>query len=269
MKEYHFFKQNQNNKILTIKISRLEALNALSTEVVTELGQLIDDVSKMIDDVWVVIFTGDGDKSFVAGGDIKEMYVKNPDEAVAYAQLGQSVLYKIENMPQPTIAAVNGFALGGGTELAMAFDIRIASNKAVFGQPETGLGIIPGFAGTQRLPRLVSKSDAKWLIFSSDRINAEEALRIGLVSRVVPHEQLMNEAMKMAKKIASNSPYAVRLAKKSINQGLEMDFWSGNIYERHVFGLCFTNEDQVEGMRAFIDKDKVTFTGNALSKGKQ
>ena len=166
MKQYEFFRVTLEDHIATITISRPKALNALSTAVVTELETVIEDVSAM-DDAWVVIFTGDGDKAFVAGGDIKEMYTMNPDQGVAYSKLGTRVLYKIENMPQPTIAAVNGFALGGGTEIAMAFDIRIASSKAVFGQPETGLGIIPGFAGTQRLPRLVGKGMAKMLIYSS------------------------------------------------------------------------------------------------------
>ena len=267
MKEYSYFKVSVEEHIAVITISRPKALNALSTAVVTELETVIADVSEM-DDVWVVIFTGDGDKAFVAGGDIKEMYVMDPDEGVAYSKLGTRVLYKIENMPQPTIAAVNGYALGGGTEIAMAFDIRIASDKAIFGQPETGLGIIPGFAGTQRLPRLVGKGMAKMLIYSSMRIDAAEALRIGLVQKVVPHSDLMKEAKALAGKIAACSPHAVRLAKAAINQGLEMDFWSGNVYESHVFGLCFTNEDQVEGMRAFVEKDKAVFSGKALPKGR-
>ena len=266
MKQYEFFRVTLEDHIATITISRPKALNALSTAVVTELETVIADVSAM-DDAWVVIFTGDGDKAFVAGGDIKEMYTMTPDEGVAYSKLGTRVLYKIENMPQPTIAAVNGYALGGGTEIAMSFDIRIASSKAVFGQPETGLGIIPGFAGTQRLPRLVGKGMAKMLIYSSMRIKADEALRIGLVQKVVPPEDLMDEARALAKQIASCSPSAVRLAKAAINQGLEMDFWSGNVYESHVFGLCFTNADQIEGMRAFVEKDKAHCDGKPLKKG--
>jgi len=268
MKNYTYFRVELEKHIAVITISRPDALNALSTTVVAELETVIDDISEM-DDVWVVIFTGDGDRAFVAGGDIKEMYVMNPEQGVTYSKLGTRVLYKIENMPQPTIAAVNGFALGGGTEIAMAFDIRIASDKAVFGQPETGLGIIPGFAGTQRLPRLVGKGMAKMLIFSAMRIKADEALRIGLVQKVVPHADLMKETMALAGQIASTcSPNAVRLAKSAINQGLEMDFWSGNIYESHVFGLCFSNADQTEGMRAFVEKDKALFNGKALPKGK-
>lgn len=266
MKEYQYFRVELEDHIATITISRLKALNALSWDLVTELETVIDDVSAM-EDVWVVIFTGDGDKAFVAGGDIKEMYVMNPEKGVAYSKLGTRVLYKIENMPQPTIAAVNGYALGGGTEIAMAFDMRIASDRAIFGQPETGLGIIPGFAGTQRLSRLVGKGMAKMMIFTSMRIKADEALRIGLVQRVVPHESLMDEAKKLANQIASCSPNAVRLAKSAINQGFEMDFWSANVYESHVFGLCFTNSDQVEGMRAFVEKDKAVFTGKPLPKG--
>ena len=260
MKEYRYFKVEIEERIATITISRPKSLNALSTDVVMELETVVDDISVMRD-VRAVIFTGDGDKAFVAGGDIKEMATMNPSDGIAYSKLGTRVLYKIENMPQPTIAAVNGYALGGGTELAMAFDIRIASDKAVFGQPETSLGIMPGFAGTQRLPRLVGKGMAKLLIFSSMRIDAAEALRIGLVEKVVPHADLQQEVKTLASKIASCSPHAVQLSKAAINQGLEMDFWSANVYETYVFGNCFTNSDQVEGMRAFIDKGKPTFTG--------
>ena len=265
VKTYNYFKLEIDGFIATITISRPEALNALSTAVVKELGELIDDLSEM-KDLRAVIFTGDGKKAFVSGGDIKEMYSMNPDDAVAFSKLGTSVLNKIENMPQPTIAAVNGYALGGGTELAMAFDIRIASDNAVFGQPETKLGIIPGFAGTQRLPRLVGKGMAKLLIYTGDRISAEEALRIGLIQKIVPQDELMFEAKRIAARIADNSPHAVRLSKKAINQGLEMDFVSSNIYESHVFGLCFTNHDQVDGMGAFVNKSKASFTGEPLPK---
>ncbi len=266
MKEYQYFRIEIEEHVAVVTISRPKALNALSGELIRELDALVGEISGM-DDVWVVIFTGDGDKSFVAGADIKEMYMMTPEEAVAYAKLGTSVLDKIEHMPQPTIAAVNGFTLGGGSELSMACDIRIASDKASFAQPETGLGIIPGFAGTQRMARLIGKGMAKLLIYSSMRIKADEALRIGLVQRVVPHESLMEEARKLALKIASCSPSAVRYAKLAINQGLEMDQWSGTVYESHVFGMCFTNSDQVEGMRAFVEKDKATFTGRSLPKG--
>lgn len=265
MKTYKYFKFSIENYIATITISRPEALNALSSAVVRELGELIDDLSVM-KELRAVIFTGDGKKAFVSGGDIKEMYIMNPNDGVEFSKLGTSVLNKIENMPQPTIAAVNGYALGGGTELSMAFDIRIASDNAIFGQPETSLGIIPGFAGTQRLPRLVGKGMAKLLIYTGDRISADEALRIGLVQKVVPQEKLMEEAKKIAERIAANSPYAVRLAKKAINQGVEMDFVSSNIYESHVFGLCFTNSDQIEGMGAFVNKGKAIFTGEPLPK---
>lgn len=265
MSNYEFFRVEVENNICVITISRPKALNALSTAVVTELDTVLDDVAAM-KDARVVIFTGDGDKAFVAGGDIKEMYVMNPGDAINYSILGNKVLYKIENLPQPTIAAVNGFALGGGTEIAMSFDIRIASEKAIFGQPEVGLGITPGFGGTQRLPRLVGKGMSKLLIYSADKINAQEALRIGLVQKVVPHEDLMAETKKIAGRIARNSPSAVQLCKVAINQGLEMDFVSSVVYEQHVFGHCFTNEDQVEGMKAFVEKGKPNFTGKPFQK---
>lgn len=265
MANYEFFRVEVEDNVALITISRPKALNALSSAVVTELEILIDEVSAM-DDVRAVIFTGDGDKAFVAGGDIKEMYVMNPEDGVKYSKLGTRVLQKIENMPQPTIAAVNGFALGGGTEIAMAFDIRIASDKAIFGQPEVGLGITPGFAGTQRLPRLVGKGMGKLLIYTADKIDAQEALRIGLVQKVVPHADLLEETKKIARRIVKNSPSAVRLSKVAINQGLEMDFVSANVFESQVFGLCFTNEDQVEGMKAFVEKKKANFTGKPFQK---
>lgn len=267
MDSYHFFQVEVEEKIAMITISCPNALHALSLAVVTELERLIDDVSTR-EDIRVVIFTGYGDKTFIAGGDIKEMYVMNPCDAINYSKLGTRVLQKIENMPQPTIAAVNGFALGGGTELAMAFDIRIASDKAIFGQPEVGLGIIPGFGGTQRLPRLVGKGMSKFLIYTADQIDAHEALRIGLVQKVVPHQNLLEETKSIACKIAKNSPSALRLSKVAINQGLEMDFISANVFESQVFGLCFINRDREEGMRAFIEKTKANFTGEPSQKMK-
>lgn len=265
MSKYEFFRFDVEESIAVITIARPKALNALSTAVVTELERVLDEVAARRD-IRVVIFTGDGDKAFVAGGDIKEMYVKNPEEGIQYSILGNRVLYKIENLPQPTLAAVNGFALGGGTEIAMAFDIRIASDKAIFGQPEVGLGITPGFGGTQRLPRLAGKGMGKLLIYTADRIDAQEALRIGLVQKVVPHGELMEETKKIARRIARNSPSAVRLSKVAINQGLEMDFASAMVFEQHVFGHCFTNQDQVDGMKAFVEKGKALFTDKPFPK---
>lgn len=267
MKEYEFFKVEIADHIATVTISRPKALNALSTPVVLEMQSVIEELSVM-KDVRVVIITGDGEKSFVAGADIKEMYEMNPEQGLEYGKLGSKVFQMIEKMPQPVIAAVNGFALGGGMELAMACDIRIAAETASFAQPETGLGIIPGFAGTQRLQRLVGKGMAKLMIYSTKRIKADEAYRIGLVQMVVPLAELMDSAKTLAAKIAANSPNAVQLAKTAINQGGEMDFVSGNLYESHLFSLCFANSDQVEGMGAFVNKGKAVFSGQPLPKTK-
>lgn len=265
MDNYQYLRLEQADGIATVTLSRPKALNALSTGVVRELLDAVERVGAM-NDVRAVIFTGDGDKAFAAGADIKEMYASDPEAAVEYARLGTETFNKIEHLPQPTIAAVNGYALGGGNELAMACDIRVAADNAVFGQPETGLGIIPGFGGTQRLPRLVGRGMAKWIIYSATNMKADEALRIGLVQKVVPHGELMQTAREMAGKIASRSPYAVRQAKLAVNFGLEMDLASATVFENQTFGHCFTNEDQTEGMRAFIEKGKPAFTGRPLPK---
>lgn len=195
----------------------------------------------------------------MAGADIWEMKNKTPEEAIRFAELGINVFRKIELMKKPVIAAVNGFALGGGCELAMSCDIRIASQKAKFGQPEVGLGIIPGFAGTQRLSRLVGIPKAKELIFTADLIGATEAEKLGLVNKVVPHEDLIEEAINLANKIVSNSQTAVRYAKETINRGIETDIETGMIIEKNLFGLCFATKDQKEGMTAFLEKRKANF----------
>lgn len=268
MKEYKFFLIDIADHVATVTINNPKALNALSSPVVVEMIDVMQEISEM-DDVRCVILTGAGEKSFVAGADIKEMYEMDPAAGKAYGILGSKAFQIIENMRQPVIAAVNGFALGGGCELAMACDIRIAAETATFAQPECGLGIIPGFAGTQRMARLCGKGFAKMMIYTCNNIKAPEALEYGLVQKVVPLEELMPTAMKMAKKIASNSPNAVQLAKTAINQGYEMDFVSGNLYESNLFGLCFANSDQVEGMHAFVNKIKEkNFTGAPLPKVK-
>lgn len=268
MKEYKFFLIDIADHVATVTINNPKALNALSSPVVLEMIDVMQEISEM-DDVRCVILTGAGEKSFVAGADIKEMYEMDPAAGKAYGILGSKAFQIIENMRQPVIAAVNGFALGGGCELAMACDIRIAAETATFAQPECGLGIIPGFAGTQRMARLCGKGFAKMMIYTCNNIKAPEALEYGLVQKVVPLEELMPTAMKMAKKIASNSPNAVQLAKTAINQGYEMDFVSGNLYESNLFGLCFANSDQVEGMHAFVNKIKEkNFTGAPLPKVK-
>ena len=266
MKEYKFFLIDITDGVALVTINNPKALNALSSPVVNEMIEVVTELSAM-KEVRCVVLTGAGEKSFVAGADIKEMYEMDPAAGKAYGILGSKAFQMIENMPQPVIAAVNGFALGGGCELAMACDFRIASENATFAQPECGLGIIPGFAGTQRMPRLCGKGFAKMMIYTCNTIKAPEALQYGLVQKVVPAEELIPTAMKLAKKIAANSPNAVQLAKSAINQGYEMDFVSGNLYESNLFGLCFANSDQVEGMYAFVNKIKEkNFTGEALPK---
>ncbi|UXZ09635.1 crotonase [Clostridium perfringens] len=250
---------NESNGIAEVIINRPKALNALNNQTITELGEVINEISKR-KDIKTVIITGAGERLFVAGADIVEMKDLNSMEARDFSRLAQKVFSDIENMPQIVIAAVNGYALGGGCELSMACDIRLASKKAKFGQPEVNLGILPGFAGTQRLPRLVGKGIAKELIFSTDMIDAEEAHRIGLANKVYESEELMDKARELANKIMSKSPVGVRLAKAAINNGLNMDTESAyNNYEADLFALCFSTEDQLEGMNAFVDKRKADF----------
>ena len=225
---------NESNGIAEVIINRPKALNALNNQTITELGEVINEISKR-KDIKTVIITGAGEKAFVAGADIVEMKDLNSMEARDFSRLAQKVFSDIENMPQIVIAAVNGYALGGGCELSMACDIRLASKKAKFGQPEVNLGILPGFAGTQRLPRLVGKGIAKELIFSTDMIDAEEAHRIGLANKVYEPEELMDKARELANKIMSKSPVGVRLAKAAINNGLNMDTESAYNYEADLF----------------------------------
>ena len=248
------------NGIATITINRPKALNALNLDTVTELKDAIEKIA--VDKaVKVVVITGAGEKSFVAGADIKEMATKTPAEGREWGQFGQNVFTEIENMPQPVIAAINGFCLGGGCELSCACDIRYASENAKFGQPEVGLGITPGFGGTQRLTRVVGRGQAKELIYTGGMIDAEAAKAIGLVNKVVPQEELMPAVLKLAGKIAKNAPVAVQLSKAAINRGINCDVVTGIAYEAEVFGLCFSTNDQKEGMAAFVEKRKPTFEG--------
>ena len=248
------------NGIATITINRPKALNALNLDTVTELKDAIEKIA--VDKaVKVVVITGAGEKSFVAGADIKEMATKTPAEGREWGQFGQNVFTEIENMPQPGIAAINGFCLGGGCELSCACDIRYASENAKFGQPEVGLGITPGFGGTQRLTRVVGRGQAKELIYTGGMIGAEDAKAIGLVNKVVPQEELMPAVLKLAGKIAKNAPVAVQLSKAAINRGINCDVVTGIAYEAEVFGLCFSTNDQKEGMAAFVEKRKPTFEG--------
>jgi len=251
--------ENQDG-IALITMNRPKAMNALNQETLDELNQLVDVLAKD-SSVQVVILTGSGEKAFVAGADIAQMQSMSAMEGRNFGKLGQAVFNKLENLPQPVIAAVNGFALGGGCELAMACDIRIASEKAKFGQPEVTLGITPGFAGTQRLPRLVGKGRAKQLLYTGDVIDAQEAYRIGLVNVVAPAEELMTTARAMAQKIQSRAAVAVQLCKAAVNEGLDTDLETGTAYEAEVFGLCFATADQKEGMAAFTEKRKAQFTG--------
>lgn len=237
-----------------IKINRPQQLNALNIETIHELNDLIHLWSKD-DKIKVVIITGEG-KSFVAGADIAEMKDMTKQQAIDFSEMGQKVFSLIESQEKPVIACVNGFALGGGCELAMACDIKVASDKAKFGQPEVNLGVIPGFAGTQRLARMVGTAKAKELILTGEIIDAQTALSIGLVNQVVPHDNLLDQTFKMAQKIASKGPTAVRLAKKVISRGIETDFATGSSFEVEAFGECFASGEAKEGMSAFLEKRK-------------
>lgn len=248
----------QDGNIAIVYVNRPEALNALNYATVQDLQQAFAELENN-DGVDIIILTGAGEKAFVAGADIGSMKDFDPLAGKAFAAFGHKVLAEIENNKKPVIAAVNGFALGGGCELAMACDIRIASEKAKFGQPEVNLGITPGFAGTQRLPRLVGKGIAKELIYTADIIDAQEALRIGLVNKVVPADKLLDAAKERAKKISSKAPIAIRLAKQAINEGLEMDSERAYAHEANCFGFCFATEDQKEGMSAFLEKRPAKF----------
>ncbi|WP_069650645.1 short-chain-enoyl-CoA hydratase [Caloranaerobacter ferrireducens] len=255
--EYENLLLKKEGNICILTINRPKALNALNSKVLEELSDAVDQIEKD-KDICVVIITGEG-KAFVAGADIVEMKDMTSEVARKFAEQGIEVFRKIELMEKVVIAAVNGFALGGGCELAMCCDIRIASEKAKFGQPEVGLGITPGFAGTQRLSRLVGIAKAKELIFTGDMIDANEAEKIGLVNKVTKHEELMNTAVEIAKKIASKGQIAVRYSKIAINRGFETDIETGMEIERNLFSLCFATDDQKEGMTAFIEKRKPKF----------
>ena len=244
----------EEGHVATLTINRPKALNALNSEVLAELDAAIDALD--LSEVRCLIITGAGEKSFVAGADIGEMSSLSKAEGEAFGRKGNDVFRKIETLPVPVVAAVNGFALGGGNELAMSCDIRICSENAVFGQPETGLGITPGFGGTQRLARLVSPGYAKQLLYTAKNIKADEALRIGLVNAVYPAEELMPAAKKMAGAIAANAPVAVRACKAAVNEGLEMPMDQALELEERLFGSCFETADQIEGMRAFLAKEK-------------
>ena len=257
--DYNFLKiENIEGGITVLKISAPKSLNALNSKILSELDNFVDSVDPA---TRVLIITGDGEKSFVAGADISEMAHLNEQQGYEFGKLGAAVFRKIETLSIPVIAAVNGFALGGGCELAMACDIRIASVKAKFGQPEVGLGIIPGFSGTYRLPKLIGQGYAKEMIYTGKVIRADEALRIGLVNAVYEPEQLMPAAMEMAGKMLANAPVAIGLAKQSINENYDLDAPAALELESKLFGKCFATADQKEGMDAFLNKRPATFKG--------
>ncbi len=251
--------ENRQN-VQVLFINRPKVLNALNEQTLLEIEAALkgfaDDQS-----LSVMIITGSGDRAFVAGADIEAQYPLNAVEGRNWALLGHRVFRLIETIDKPVIAAINGFALGGGCELAMACDIRLASDKAQLGQPEVTLGITPGYGGTQRLTRLVGEGKAKQLVFTGQRIKAGEAHRIGLVDEVYPHETLLDEAVKMAEVIASNAPLAVRYAKIQINQSLQINSDIATAVEAGLFGICYATKDQKEGMGAFLEKRKPVFEG--------
>lgn len=255
--EYQFLKEDYSREgICILTISSPATLNALNSTILSELGSFIDNLDT--EEVRVLIITGDG-KSFVAGANISQMRDFTPDEAMEFAKLGTGVFKKIEDLPIPVIAAVNGFALGGGCELALSCDIRIGSDKSSFGQPEVGLGVIPGFSGTYRLSKIVGQALAKELIYTGKRIFSTEALRIGLLNSVVPIEKLMDAAVELAENIIKNAPIAVRYAKASINRGYDLSAEDAMAFENKLFSKCFESKDQKEGMSAFLEKRKATF----------
>lgn len=249
-----FVLYEQKGAVGIITINREKALNALNSTVLEEIDAVLDGVD--LEAVRCLILTGAGQKSFVAGADIGEMSTLTKAEGEAFGKKGNDVFRKLETFPIPVIAAVNGFALGGSCEISMSCDTRICSDNAVFGQPEVGLGITPGFGGTQRLARIVGPGMAKQMIYSARNIKADEALRIGLVNAVYPQEELMAAAEKLAGAIAKNAPIAVRNCKKAINDGLEVDMDQAIVMEEKLFGDCFETEDQKYGMAFFLDKNK-------------
>jgi enoyl-CoA hydratase len=250
------FERRDNIAIVTI--NRPKALNALNIDTLKELSQAFDEI-KDDSNIRVVILTGAGEKSFIAGADISNLVTFNPMDGRLFGQLGQATFRKLELLPQPVIAAINGFALGGGCELSLACDIRLAGENAKLGLPEVSLGLCPGFGGTQRLPRLIGTGYASQLTFTGDIIDANEALRIGLVNQVLPLNKLMDEALALASKIASKGPIGVQMSKSAIQRGINLDLDNALAYEAEVFSILFSTSDQKEGCSAFLEKRKAQF----------
>lgn len=255
---YNFLKIENNGAICTLTINAPKSLNALNSTILNELNDALDHIAP---ETRCLIITGEGEKSFVAGADISEMATLNEQQGYEFGKRGADVFRKIETLSIPVIAAVNGFALGGGCELAMACDIRICSANAKFGQPEVGLGIIPGFSGTYRLAKLIGMGMAKQLIYTAKVIKSDEALRIGLVNAVYEQADLMAEATKLAESICANAPIAVAYAKQCINEEYDLAAPEAIDYESRMFGKCFSTEDQKNGMAAFLSKGKCQFQG--------
>ncbi len=251
---------NKKAGIASLYINRPKALNALNKDTLEEIKSAVREV-QLDPEIKVLIISGTGEKAFVAGADIAYMQNLSAVEGRAFGALGQDVFRLIETMEKPVIAAVNGFALGGGCELAMCCDFRISSPNAVFGQPEVGLGITPGFGGTQRLPRLVGEGMAKQLVYTASNIDANEAFRIGLVNKIVPADTLIDYAFNLAQTIIRNAPQAVRYAKLAINEGMQTDIDRAMTIEADLFGLCFSTHDQSEGMAAFLEKRQPLYEG--------
>jgi enoyl-CoA hydratase len=254
---YQTIRYEKNGNLAIAAINRPEALNALNGTVLEELSQVVAEVENDAE-VRAFILTGEG-RAFVAGADIGEQNALDVASARKFSQFGSSIFRRIEKLEIPTIAAVNGFCLGGGCELAMSFDIILASEKAKFGQPEVGLGITPGFSGTQRLPRRVGVAKAKELLFSGRMITAAEAEKIGLVNAVYPAEELMNATIEMAKSFTKNAPVAIKYVKASVDRGMQMDIDGGIALENELYAMCFATEDCKEGLTAFLEKRPAEF----------
>jgi len=250
-------------QVAVIKFNRPKALNAINPDVIKEVNDALDKITADTS-VKVLVLTGEGDKAFIAGADITHMVDFSPLEARGFSRIGQDLLFRLENLPIPVIACVNGFALGGGTEFAMACDFIYASEKAKFGQPEIGLGVIPGFGGTQRLSRMVGKAMAQELCLTGVIIGAAEAKEIGLVNKVFPHDELWEETMKTASSIATKGKVALKAIKDCIERGYDLDLRNGCLLESEIFGICFSSPDQKEGMTAFLEKRKPVFKGELV-----
>ncbi len=260
MRERTYFLGEVKNGVAIVTINRPKILNILDLDVLAEFSSILDEL-KDDDSANIIVITGAGEKAFCCGDDVKPMLTLDPKLAREWVTIGQQTLHKVEEFEKPIIAAINGYTVGGGMELALACDFRVASEKAKFGLPEVKLGVTCSFGGLQRLPRLVGTGMAKWLAISGRIIDAQEAYRIGMVEFITPHEELMDTVMKLAAEINEKSPIAVRLTKAVINHGQDMDMRTANKYEAFVMGTCYATEDQREGMAAFVDKRPPVFTG--------